>query len=129
TVTLAAGQSSSSITLTVAAGGLFQVHVNDPGHSLTQTGKAPSASSPAAPDPQLVVLLKSPDHLLHHVPATARAVGNRDHSLAVPHGVAMSLIVRSKQFNVVDNAGKAFNGELAVAASSPTAASATVNVT
>lgn len=122
TVTLAAGQNLSSLTLTVAAGRLFQVHVNDPGHSLTQNGKAPSEASPAAPDPQLVVLLKGQDRLLHHVPATARSAAGRDHSLPIPNGAALSLIVRSKQFRVLDDSGKAFAGEIAVAA-------APVNVT
>lgn len=126
-VTLAAGQTLSSITLTVAAGRLFQVHVNDPGHSLAQNGRAPSETSPAAPDPQLVVLLKGQDRLLHHVPATARTFAGRDHSLIVPNGVAFSVIVRSKEFRVLDDAGKPFTGELPVAATG--GPSAAINVT
>ena len=129
TVTLAAGQTVSTVTLTVSAGSLFQVHVNDPAGSLAATGQAPSANSPAPPDPQLVVMLKGQDRLLHHVPATARAVGNRDHSLVVPTGVAVSLIVRSQRFNVVDDAGHALTGELPVAAATSAVASPPVNVT
>lgn len=107
---------AAALTLHVAAGRLFQVHVEDPERKLSQAGKSPSETSPAAPDPELVVLLRGPDRLLHHVPMTGRTGAGRDHSMAIPDGAVVTLMVRSKQFGVVDSLGKAIGGELGVTA-------------
>ena len=121
TLRLSAGQALTAVSLPIASGALFQVHVNDPDHVLPQSGPNPTPLNPNPGDSQLIVALQSPDHLLHHIPITGRTTSGRDHYLIVPSQMALSLAVHAPKLTVSDSSGSA----LAAAVPLPSASAAT----
>jgi hypothetical protein len=140
-VQLASGQALIGITLVTPQGVPLQVNVNDPGGLLPPAPIGPAvvrrreaasgteASSGSAIDPQLQVFLRTPDHLVHRVPETARTAAGRKHSILIPVGMAMVLSVRSAQLTVLDSNGRAITADIPVPAATASAAPPAINIT
>jgi hypothetical protein len=126
-VTLAAGQAVSGQRITLISGTLLKLYINDPGGlMLANDGKTPGAG--------MIVAVGGSTNILTPFFVDATTATGREHSLAVPAGTPLKLVVFSAFYRIADASGNAVTGTYSAPVSVATATAAspttlTINIT
>jgi hypothetical protein len=108
-VQVAAGKQVSGLAVTAPKGAVLQIQVNDPGHVLPAVA---SAKGPSMLEPQLVLILRAADRLIHHPRFVSQTAVGRTYQAVVPANTPVNITIASAVATVFDQSGNKVSGEL-----------------
>jgi hypothetical protein len=100
-IALTAGQQLTGTVFTAPKGVILNLHVADPDRVLPPV----TAKGPTPLEPELQLILKSPDGLYHHARYLSTDPGGRTYQIAIPLKTAVALRISSTLANVFDQTG------------------------
>ena len=101
-ITPAAGQQVTGVVFTAPKGAWLNIRVSDPDRTLPQA----AVKGPAPLEPELQLMVKGSDGMVHHARFVSADAAGRNYRLAVPLKAALAMKLTSSVASVFDQNGK-----------------------